>query len=439
MKPILDLIRKKRDGQALSREEIQRLANGAADGSIPDYQISAWLMACYFQGMDSNETSALTEAMLHSGRVLDLSSLPGPAVDKHSTGGVGDKTSLVVAPLAAANGVYVPMVSGRGLGHTGGTLDKLAAIPGFRTDLTPERMLELLKEVGACMAGQSAEIAPADRKLYALRDATATVESKSLIAASIMSKKLAEGVQGLVLDVKTGAGAFMRDRGDAVDLARIMARIGASFGVRTAALVTDMDECLGWAAGNALEVVECIEILRGAARPQSIRLERLCLELAARMLMAAGVEERLGEALARCEKSLESGAALEVFRRMVRLQGGDEAVLDHADRLPQAAMVETQEAQADGWIAACDALLVGRACCALGAGREHMDSPVDPAVGVSLLKKRGDAVRFGEPWARIHANGETGLAPARELLQQALVVQQDKPEDHPLILAEEWS
>jgi pyrimidine-nucleoside phosphorylase len=439
MNRIPDLIRKKRDGQALSREEIQSFVVGAAAGNIPDYQISAWLMACYFQGMDNRETDALAEAMLHSGRVLDLSSLPCPAVDKHSTGGVGDKTSLVVAPLAAANGVYVPMVSGRGLGHTGGTLDKLAAIPGFRTDLGPARMLELLEEVGACMVGQSADIAPADRKLYALRDATATVESKPLIAASIMSKKLAEGVQGLVLDVKTGSGAFMRGLEDAVDLARIMARIGASFGVRTAALVTDMDECLGWAAGNALEAAECIEILRGEARPQSARLVRLCLDLAARMLLAAGVEERLETALARCGKSLEGGAALEVFRRMVRLQGGDEAVLEHSDRLPQAARIEPLEAQAGGWITACDALLVGRACCALGAGRERMDSPVDPAVGVSLLKKRGDAVRPGEPWALIHANGEAGLSRARELLQQALVVRRDKPAEHPLILAEEWS
>ncbi len=432
-----DLIRKKRDGGRLSAEDIRFLVDGAATGDIPDYQTAAWLMAGFLQGLDEQETDDLARAMLESGAMLNLAALPGPAVDKHSTGGVGDKTSLVVAPLAAANGLYVPMIAGRGLGHTGGTLDKLASIKGFRTDLVMDRFLEVLQEAGACITGQTAEIAPADRVLYQLRDATATVESKPFIAASIMSKKLAEGISGLVLDVKAGAGAFTTDPCEARELAAAMARIGRSFGVRVTAVVTDMDEPLGWAVGNALEVAECVEILRGEVAPCSARLVRLCVELAARMLLVGKVEQDLGVAKARCERSLQNGSALEAFRRMVRLQGGDDAFLDDLSRLPQATIQKEVRAPSDGWIASCDAMLAGRACCLLGAGRECVSSPIDPSVGVALRKKRGEAVVRGEAWADIHGNEPERVDQAADLLEQALAVSADEPRPRELILAEE--
>src|SRR5208283_3125702 len=328
----IDVIRKKRDGGELSRGEIDYLVQSYTRGEIPDYQVSAWLMAVVLRGMSRAETAALTDAMLHSGEVLDLSSLAVKKVDKHSTGGVGDKTSLVLAPLAAAAGVAVPMISGRGLGHTGGTLDKLEAIPGFNVNLSVAQFRRVLEVCGCAMIGQTAEIAPADRKLYALRDVTGTVESPYLICASIMSKKLAEGIDSLVLDVKTGSGAFMKSEEDAVFLAELMVETGEQMGKQVVALITDMDQPLGCMIGNALEVVEVVDVLRGAG-PEDLR--QLCLELAGWMLHLGGVAGTVEEGKEQSKKLIGSGEALERFRQMVELQGGDARVIDDVKRLPQ--------------------------------------------------------------------------------------------------------
>ncbi len=329
----IDVIRKKRDGGELSRGEIEFLVNAYTRGDVADYQVSAWLMAVVLRGMTRAETAALTDAMLHSGEVLDLSSLPAKKVDKHSTGGVGDKTSLVLAPLAAAAGVVVPMISGRGLGHTGGTLDKLEAIPGFNVNLSVAEFRRVLKACGCAMIGQTAEIAPADRKLYALRDVTGTVESPYLICASIMSKKLAEGIDALVLDVKTGSGAFMKTEKDAAFLAELMVETGERMGKQVVALITDMDQPLGRMIGNALEVVEVLEILHGEG-PEDLR--ELCLELAGWMLQVAGVAATVADGKEQSRKLISSGMALDRFRQMVELQGGDAKAVDDVKRLPQA-------------------------------------------------------------------------------------------------------
>jgi len=331
---VIDLIRKKRDGGPLSSLEIEYLVGGCTNGSIPDYQMAAWLMAVVLRGMTREETAALTHAMLYSGEVLDLSSLPAKKVDKHSTGGVGDKTSLVLAPLVAAGGLYVPMISGRGLGHTGGTLDKLEAIPGFRVGLTVSEFHHVLKACGCCMIGQTEKIAPADRKLYALRDVTGTVESPYLICASIMSKKLAEGTDALVLDVKTGSGAFMKKEEDAVFLAELMVETGELMGKQMAALITDMNQPLGRMVGNALEVQECIEILHGGGPPD---LRELCLELGAWMFYLGGVTKTIAQAKQLCEQLIASGQAFDRFRQMVELQGGDVSTIDDPTRLPRTA------------------------------------------------------------------------------------------------------
>ena len=330
---MLDVIAKKRNGVELSSAEIAFVVDGYTSGEIPDYQAAAWLMAALLRGLNRAETAALTDSMLHSGSVLDLSALPGSKVDKHSTGGVGDKTSLILAPLAAAGGLIVPMISGRGLGHTGGTLDKLESIPGFNVNLSLERFHEVLRECGCAMIGQTAEIAPADRKFYALRDVTGTVESPNLICASIMSKKLAEGLDGLVLDVKTGSGAFMKTEADAAHLAELMVETGARMGKKMVALITDMDQPLGNKIGNSLEVEECIAILRGEG-PQDLR--ELCIELAAWMFLLAGTTTEIDQAKALSAKIIDSGAALERFRQLVQLQGGDQTVIDHPSAVPQA-------------------------------------------------------------------------------------------------------
>ena len=410
----IDVIRKKRDGVELSRDEIEGLVNGYTSGEIPDYQVSAWLMAVVLKGMTRPETAALTDAMLHSGDVLDLSSLPAPKVDKHSTGGVGDKTSLVLAPLAAAAGIAVPMISGRGLGHTGGTLDKLEAIPGFNVNLSVAKFRRVLEKCGCAMIGQTAEIAPADRKLYALRDVTGTVESPYLICASIMSKKLAEGIDALVLDVKTGSGAFMKNEKDAAFLAELMVETGERMGKKVVALITDMDQPLGNMIGNALEVVEVIEVLRGAG-PEDLR--ELCLELAAWMLHLGGVSHTVAEGKQQSARLISSGEALEKFREMVELQGGDARVIEDTKRLPQAQRTLQVPSAKAGYLTSMQCEQIGTACVILGGGRERKEDSVDPAVGIVLHKKVGGRVAPGEPLATIYYNSESKAARARQLIE----------------------
>jgi pyrimidine-nucleoside phosphorylase len=412
----IDVIRKKRDGGELSRGEIESLIGAYTRGDIPDYQVSAWLMAVVLRGMTRAETAILTDAMLHSGEVLDFSFLPVKKVDKHSTGGVGDKTSLVLAPLVAAAGLAVPMISGRGLGHTGGTLDKLESIPGFNVNLQVSQFRSVLETCGCAMIGQTAEIAPADRKLYALRDVTGTVESPYLICASIMSKKLAEGIDALVLDVKTGSGAFMKSEDDAAFLAELMVETGERMGKQVVALITDMDQPLGNMIGNALEVVEVVEVLRGGG-PEDLR--ELCLELAGWMLQLGGVSGTVGEGRKLSEELISSGKALDTFRRMVELQGGDPRVVDDTNRLPHAEHTATISSTEDGYLSSVRCEQVGTACVILGGGRERKEDAVDPAVGIFLHKKVGDRVSFGEPLATIHYNAETKAARARQLLEES--------------------
>jgi pyrimidine-nucleoside phosphorylase len=426
----IDVIRKKRDGVELSRAEIEGLVNAYTNAEIPDYQVSAWLMAVLLKGMTRPETAALTDAMLHSGEVLDLSSLPARKVDKHSTGGVGDKTSLVLAPLAAAAGVVVPMISGRGLGHTGGTLDKLEAIPGFNVNLPVAEFRHVLEVCGCAMIGQTAEIAPADRKLYALRDVTGTVESPYLICASIMSKKLAEGIDALVLDVKTGSGAFMKSENDAAFLAELMVETGERMGKQVVALITDMDQPLGKMIGNALEVVECVEVLRGVG-PEDLR--ELCLELAGWMLHLGGASKTVAEGKQQSAKLISSGKALEKFRQMVELQGGDPRIIDDARRLPQAQhTVQVASAKA-GYVASMQCEQIGTACVILGGGRERKEDSVDPAVGIVLHKKVGDRVAAGESLATIHYNSQAKTARARELIEASCEIAETAPPKRPLI------
>jgi pyrimidine-nucleoside phosphorylase len=427
----IDVIRKKRDGAELSRDEIESLVNAYTRDDIPDYQVSAWLMAVVLKGMTRAETAALTDAMLRSGEVLDLSSLPAKKVDKHSTGGVGDKTSLVLAPLAAAAGVTVPMISGRGLGHTGGTLDKLEAIPGFNVNLSVAQFRRVLESCGCAMIGQTAEIAPADRKLYALRDVTGTVESPYLICASIMSKKLAEGIDALVLDVKTGSGAFMKSEKDAAFLAELMVETGERMGKQVVALITDMDQPLGSMIGNSLEVVEVVEILRGQG-PEDLR--QLCLELASWMLHLGGVCDTVAEGKKQSEKLIASGKALEKFRQMVELQDGDPRTIDDPTKLPRAQHTMTLLSPRDGYLASLQCEQVGTACVILGGGRERKEDSVDPTVGIVIHKKVGDAVSSNEPMATIYYNSETRAVRARRLLEESYRIS-DSPvhEKRPLI------
>jgi pyrimidine-nucleoside phosphorylase len=420
----IDVIRKKRDGVELSRGEIEGLVNAYTKGDIPDYQVSAWLMAVVLKGMTRPETAALTDAMLHSGEVLDLSSLPAKKVDKHSTGGVGDKTSLVLAPLAAAAGIAVPMISGRGLGHTGGTLDKLEAIPGFKVNLPVAEFRRVLEVCGCAMIGQTAEIVPADRKLYALRDVTGTVESPYLICASIMSKKLAEGIDALVLDVKTGSGAFMKSEKDAAFLAELMVETGERMGKKVVALITDMDQPLGNKIGNALEVIEVIEVLR-AGGPEDLR--EVCLELAGWMLHLGSVSSTVAEGKQQSAKLISSGKALDKFRQMVELQGGYARVIDDAKRLPQAQHTMPVPSAKSGYLASVQCEQIGTACVILGGGRERKEDSVDPAVGVVLHKKVGDRVAAGEPLATIHYNADAQAARARQLIEASCKIADAAP------------
>jgi len=426
----VDIIQRKRDGEGLSREEVAFFVDGYTRGRIPDYQASAFAMAVFFRGMTSAETVALTESMMRTGEVLDLSDLPGPRVDKHSTGGVGDKTSLILAPLAAAAGAYVPMISGRGLGHTGGTLDKLESIPGFRVGLSLKEFRETLRKCGLGLIGQTPEIAPADRKLYALRDVTATVESLPLIASSIMSKKMAEGIEALILDVKTGDGAFMKKFEDSKALAEAMVRIGRGMGKKVSALITDMEQPLGRTVGNALEVKESVETLQGHG-PKD--LESLSLELAAWMLHLGGIAPGLDAARTRVRDALASGAGLRKFQEVIGLQGGDPRVCDDTSRLPQARETVELRSEAEGRVAGIACRTVGRAAMLLGAGRETVDSRIDPAVGVVLHKKVGDPVREGESLMTLHVNERGRLEEATALLRQAVRIAREAPPATPLV------
>ncbi len=427
----VDLIRQKRDGGALDRAAIDFFVSGVTDGSLPDYQASALLMAIVLRGMSGEETAALTDAMVRSGVRVHYPDIDGTPVDKHSTGGVGDKTSLVLAPLVAACGGYVPMMSGRGLGHTGGTLDKLEAIPGFRTDLSLSELRQGLARVGCAMVGQTAEIAPADRRLYALRDVTGTIESIPLICASIMSKKIAEGIGGLVLDVKAGTGAFMKTVEQARRLAESLVGIGVASGLRTEALITSMDAPLGRMVGNSLEVIESIETLKGSG-PEDV--ERLSVLLAARMLIAAGLERDEAQADRRVRDALRSGAGLEKLRAIVEFQGGDPRVMDDYGRLPAAPDRHDVTAPQGGYVSALHAELIGRAAVSLGAGRGKLDDTIDPGVGVEVLTPVGELVRAGDPVLRLHHRGGRGLAPAASRLAEAVRIADTPPTPRPLVL-----
>jgi pyrimidine-nucleoside phosphorylase len=427
----VDLIRHKRDGGILDRAEVDFFIAGVTNGSLPDYQIAALLMAILLRGMSTEETAALTDAMVRSGVRMEYPEIAGIPVDKHSTGGVGDKTSLILAPLAAACGAFVPMMSGRGLGHTGGTLDKLEAIPGFRTALSLTDLRAALGAVGCALIGQTSEIAPADRKLYALRDVTGTVESIPLICASIMSKKIAEGIGGLVLDVKTGAGAFMKTPEDSRRLAGSLVSIGRASGLRTEALITSMDAPLGRMVGNSLEVIESVETLKGRGPAD---LEQLSVLLASRMLIAAGVEPDEASADAAVRKALSSGAGLEKLRRIIEFQGGDPAVIDDYSRLPSAPDRQAIRAPRTGYVTSLHAEHIGRAAVELGAGRGKLDDVIDPGVGVEVLVPPGARVKEGEPVLMVHHRGGRGLEHAAPLLAAAIEIGAAPPSLRPLVV-----
>lgn len=422
---VYDLILKKRNGGELNEGEIEYLIRGFTEGTIPDYQMAAFAMAVWFRGMTPKETAALTMAMAHSGEVLDLSGIPGVKVDKHSTGGVGDKTTLVLAPLVAAAGVPVAKMSGRGLGHTGGTVDKLEAIPGFNTALSREEFLQQVREIGIAITGQTGNLAPADKKLYALRDVTATVDSIPLIASSVMSKKIAAGADAILLDVKAGSGAFMKTVDEAIRLAQTMVEIGTRVGRRTMALVTDMDQPLGRTVGNALEVAEAVETLQGRGPAD---LEELCLTLGAYMLFLAGKVATPDEGRVVLTEILHNGEALRKFQELVARQGGDGRVVEEPEKvLPQAKQVFRVEAEGRGFIQKIKADEIGFAAMCLGAGREKKEDAIDPAVGVVLRKKVGDSVKSGETLAELYVNDVSRLEEAMERVKKAFVLGPVRP------------
>lgn len=425
-----DLIQKKRDGYHLSEEEIAYMIREYTKGSIPDYQMSAMMMAIYFRGMTQAETLSLTMEMAHSGDMLDLSGIHGIKVDKHSTGGVGDKTSLALTPMVAACGVAVAKMSGRGLGHTGGTIDKLESFEGFSTSLTSGQFISQVNRIGIAIMGQTADLAPADKKLYALRDVTATVDQKSLIASSIMSKKLAAGADAIVLDVKTGSGAFMKKEEDAVALAKEMVRIGKGAGKAMTAVITDMDQPLGYAVGNALEVREAIDTLRGKGPAD---FTKLCMTLGTYMLITAGKAENEKEAHQMLQHAIDSGEALEKLAEFVKAQGGNESQVYHPELLPQAGIIEPVPAPASGYIGhiACDE--VGICSLILGGGRETKEDKIDLSVGIVLNAKKGDYVKKGEPIAFMHANDQTKCAEAVKRYLSAVTISEQAPDESVLI------
>ncbi len=429
----VDIIQKKRDGGALAPDEIRFFVAGVTDFSLPDYQVAALLMAILLRGMTAEETSVLTDAMVNSGSRVDLSDIAGIKVDKHSTGGVGDKTSIVIAPLVAACGGLVPMMSGRGLGHTGGTLDKLESIPGFRTNLSIPEMRESLASIGCALIGQTAQVAPADKKLYALRDVTGTIESVPLISASIMSKKIAEGIGALVLDVKYGKGAFMKTPAAARTLAESLVAIGKSAGVQTQAVITAMNWPIGFAVGNANEIVECIELLKGNGRPDLVENS---LELSERMLVVARVANDRADAAVMCRRALDSGRALERLRAIIERQGGDPKVIDDYSRMPHAPEEHCLRAEIDGFVTELDAGLIGRAVVALGGGRDKVDDAIDPAVGIMIPATVGDAVRAGDPVLRVQYRSTKRLEDALPLLREAVRIGESPMPHAPLVLDE---
>ncbi|HXJ05236.1 MAG TPA: thymidine phosphorylase, partial [Candidatus Acidoferrum sp.] len=420
----VDLIRKKRDSGEHSREEIDFLISGYTRGEIPDYQMAAWLMAVWLRGLNRPEITVLTEAMLYSGEVVNLSDLPGKKVDKHSTGGVGDKTSLILAPIVAAGGLTVPMISGRGLGHTGGTLDKLESIPGFNVNLSLEEFRRVLRECGMALIGQTAEIAPADKKIYALRDATSTVENIGLICASIMSKKLAEGIDALVLDVKTGSGAFMKREEDSVRLAELMVETGQRMGKKVAALITDMDQPLGRMAGHSNEVIECIDVLSGGG-PADLR--ELSIELSGWMFFLGELTATLDEGRRLAQAMISSGRAKAKFKQGIRLQGGDERVVDDPQLLPQARSHADVPSPSAGFISATNCEQLGTALATLGGGREKKEDSIDHAVGLEFHKRIGDRVEKGEPLVTIHYNSGAKLAEAQSLIAAGYQIGESAP------------
>ncbi len=426
----LELIIKKREGQSLSVEEINFLISKYDKGLIPDYQIAAFLMAVYFQGLNSKETAALTAALAESGEMLDLSPLGKLVADKHSSGGVGDKTTLVLAPLVAAAGVPVAKVSGRGLGFTGGTVDKLESIPGFSAELPLERFIELVKDNNLAIMAQTERMTPADKKLYALRDVTGTVENISLIAASIMSKKIAAGAGAILLDVKTGQGSFMKTREEAFHLAETMFRIGKEMGRKIISVVTDMNQPLGFAVGNALEVKEAISILKGEGPPDA---EKLCIILGGYLLALADKVRNPEEGQAELRKLLDNGAALEKFKQMISSQGGNVQCVDDFSLLPQAKYIEVIKAPKAGYIREIDTKRVGKAAATLGAGRSYKEEEIDPSVGILLKQKVGDEVLEGDILAHIHGNKEDLLQTACKDLLNAFRVSDEKPEELPLV------
>jgi pyrimidine-nucleoside phosphorylase len=427
----VDLIRKKRDSGVLSRDEIDFLVAGYTRGDIPDYQMAAWLMAVWLRDVSRAEIAALTGAMLYSGEVLDFSNLPGKKVDKHSTGGIGDKTSLILAPIVAAGGLIVPMISGRGLGHTGGTLDKLEAIPGFNVNLSLAQFRRVLQECGMGLIGQTKEIAPADKKIYALRDATSTVENIGLICASIMSKKLAEGIDALVLDVKVGSGAFMKSEKEAVNLAQVMIETGKRMGKKVVALITDMDQPLGRSAGHANEVAECIEVLSGGG-PADLR--ELSVELSAWMFYLGERTKSVDDGRRLANAILASGQAREKFKQGIRLQGGDDRVVDEPQRLQASCSRLDVLSPSTGYISGTNCQQFGIALAMLGGGREKKEDAIDHAVGLQFHKRIGDRVEKGESLATISYNADTRLAEAKALIAENYFVAHEPPrEERPLI------
>ncbi len=427
----VDLIQRKRDGGELTPEEIEFLVEGYTNGDIPDYQMSAFLMAVYFSGMTDREVSRLTECMLQSGDTVDLSAVPGVKVDKHSTGGVGDKTSLIVAPLAAAAGVIVPMMSGRALGHTGGTLDKLESIPGFRTDLSAEEVQRQLADMGLCFIGQTDRLAPADRKLYALRDVTATVESIPLISSSIMSKKLAEGVDALVLDVKVGSGAFMKKQVDARRLAQTMVGIGRRMDKKVQALITDMSQPLGYAVGNALEVMEASQTLQNAGPAD---LTKLSIELAARMIYLGKKTASLDDARRAAEQALVDGSGYRKLKQVVAAQGGNPQALDKFELLPNATGMREVASPRGGYVTSIDAQDIGVASNLIGAGRDRKEDAIDPAVGIILEVKAGEKVDAGSVLCRLYYTKEDRVEEAAEMVEDAFRISAQRPDERELIL-----
>lgn len=426
-----DLIMKKRNGEALNEQEIQYMITEYVAGNIPDYQMSAFLMAVYFKGMTEEETAAMTLAVAHSGDMVDLSAIEGVKVDKHSTGGVGDKTTLIITPMVAACGVKVAKMSGRGLGHTGGTVDKLESIPGFQTAIDQERFFEIVNTTGLSVIGQSGNMTPADKKLYALRDVTATVDSIPLIAVSIMSKKLAAGSDAILLDVKTGSGAFMKTVDDSIALAKEMVAIGENAGRKTAALITDMDIPLGNNIGNSLEVIEAVDTLRGHG-PKD--LTEVCLHLAGNMLYLAG-KGSIEECMAMAEKTIEDGSALERLVAMVEAQGGDPSVILDTDKFAKAPFTYEIFSEEEGYIAAMDTESCGIASSMLGAGRETKESTIDYAAGIILNRKVGDKVAKGDLLATMYASDEKLFAAAAKRYMSALTFKAEKPAEDPLIFA----